>query len=307
MTAHRPIVSVIVPCFNMGRLLGDALESLRAQTLTAWECIVVDDGSTDGATAVAHQRERDSIARLVEMSHSGPSAARNAGLVHARGDYLHFLDADDLIDPDALRTLVEAATRAKADVVMSGHRETTLAGRLLREANAPTLRPDAFHALLRTNLAPCHAVLVRRDMVERVGGFDPALFGHEDWDLWLRLAGAGARFTTVPATLATYRRHPSSSTVPTSRRMMLATWMRVLDKAESTHPGCPICREQILSSRRLARRRDLAFLLDTLPSLTARQFTSELIQWTVDAVRADPAFLIHASLLLTRKVLGRGG
>ena len=97
-------VSVVVPCFNYGHLLSETLESVRRQSLNDWECIVVDDGSTDNTGEVGHSyASRDRRFSLVRQDNSGLSAARNTGMHAAKGEYVQLLDADDLLEDDKLR------------------------------------------------------------------------------------------------------------------------------------------------------------------------------------------------------------
>ena len=94
-----PLVSIVVTCFNQGRYLADAVESARHQTCDRTELIIVDDGSTDDTAAVAAQV---GVAQLIRQANAGLPAARNAGLYRARGKYITFLDADDLLLPKAI-------------------------------------------------------------------------------------------------------------------------------------------------------------------------------------------------------------
>jgi len=102
MTSN-PLVSIIVPCFNYGQFLSEALESLLAQTYPRWECIIVDDGSTDNTKeAVNFYVQKDSRFRYIYQVHRGVSSARNRALKEAAGTYIQFLDADDMLEKDKL-------------------------------------------------------------------------------------------------------------------------------------------------------------------------------------------------------------
>src|SRR3989442_11796350 len=108
MQKMERLVSVIVPSYNYGRFVGQALESLRAQTYPRWECIVVDDGSTDNTDAIVTAfAENDSRIKYIRQENQGLAAARNAGIVHSAGEYLQFLDADDLLESEKLERHVE--------------------------------------------------------------------------------------------------------------------------------------------------------------------------------------------------------
>ncbi|WNQ12686.1 glycosyltransferase family 2 protein [Paenibacillus aurantius] len=122
-------VSVIVPVYNGEGYLLPCLQSLAAQTLKEWEVIVVNDGSSDGSGAVAERfSESDSRFRVIHQENQGVSAARNAGIRQARGDYLGFVDADDTVEPDFLETLYREALKDRCDIVVSTF-ESELEGR----------------------------------------------------------------------------------------------------------------------------------------------------------------------------------
>ena len=116
-----PCISFIVPVYNMERLLPRALRSLRAQTLTDFEAILINDGSKDGSAALCAQAvAEDARFRFIDQPNGGVAAARNAGLDAARGEYIFFLDPDDWVEPDSAEVLYHAARNADADCVEFG-------------------------------------------------------------------------------------------------------------------------------------------------------------------------------------------
>src|ERR1051326_5639298 len=114
-----PLVSIIIPCFNAARWLPATLQSALAQTWPNLEVIVVDDGSTDHSAAIARRYEGDRVRGVVQPN-AGAAAARNTGLRHARGEFIQFLDADDLLAPEKIAKQMEALLRAPAGAVASG-------------------------------------------------------------------------------------------------------------------------------------------------------------------------------------------
>ncbi|MCA1816150.1 MAG: glycosyltransferase family 2 protein, partial [Acidobacteria bacterium] len=120
----RPLVGVVIPAYNFAHLVAETLDSLRAQTYENWECVVVDDGSTDAtAETVARYMEREPRVRYVRQENQRQAAARNTGLRHSAGDYFQFLDADDLIEPGKFARQIEFLERhADVDIVYSGVR-----------------------------------------------------------------------------------------------------------------------------------------------------------------------------------------
>ncbi|MDA8145809.1 MAG: glycosyltransferase family A protein [Thermaerobacter sp.] len=183
------LVSVVIPAYNAAATLPAALESLVAQTFADWEAWVVDDGSTD-ATAQVAKAFSDSRVLFLRQANAGPSAARNRGLAAARGEWVAFLDADDTFEPDKLtRQLAAAAIHPEAvAITCDWHRPgvavppapAELPWRRWREADLWSL-----------NRFQTSTVLARRQVLTRLGGFDPAVDGAEDWELWIRLAGQG--------------------------------------------------------------------------------------------------------------------
>ena len=143
----RMMVSVIVPAYNAASHLPTAIASVRAQTMPDWEMIIVNDGSIDDTVAILDAQDDPRI-RVIHQPNAGASAARNAGLGHARGTYITFLDADDLLPPDALN-LRAAFLDAQPDVdIVNGGVRVTSQGRLLRH-----YFPDLEQGLLLDRLA----------------------------------------------------------------------------------------------------------------------------------------------------------
>jgi glycosyltransferase involved in cell wall biosynthesis len=222
----HPVVSVIVPAHNYGHFIGSALDSLAAQTFENWECVVVDDGSTDNTSEVVQAyAHKDARVRYLHQENSRQAAARNNGVRNSAGKYFQFLDADDLIEPRKLERQVEYLERhPDVDIVygdtrffcsdnpsellysMWGENKPWQPG--ISGCGAEVLLP-----LVRLNTIPINSALTRRSILERVGPFDEELPPVEDWDFWLRCAEAGAcfRFSDMEETRALVRSHPSSS------------------------------------------------------------------------------------------------
>jgi len=227
-----PRVSVVIPAFNYAEYLGDALDSVLAQTMDDWECIVVDDGSTDDTPAVARAyASRDSRIRFLQQQGRGPAGARNAGVRESTGTYLQFLDADDRLAPGKLefhaRFLDE---NPSVDIAygFSTYFRTTAPDEVLYSLHGHLSRPltakvnDAAEALKQLelfNIMPVLSALLRRTVWERVSGFNEAVRGTEDWDFWLRAAIAGCTFRFVDADGArpSIRIHGASASQDNSR------------------------------------------------------------------------------------------
>lgn len=228
-------VSVIIPAHNAADTIVETLSSLSAQTFDAWEAIVVDDGSSDAtAERVTSFAGRDGRFRLLHQPQSGVSAARNAGVRAARFEWLLFLDADDWILPEYLERMAHVLTADHTlDAVYCGWVRVASNGVLVNESNW-TETGDLFAAFGRTCAFAIHACVIRRSLVEAIGGFDSTLQVAEDWDLWQRIARMGARFGRVNASLALYRMRPGSSSVDGQR--LLPDGLLVLKRGHSADP-----------------------------------------------------------------------
>lgn len=217
-----PRVSVIVPSFNRARYLGDAIDSVRAQTVDDWECIIVDDGSTDGADRVARKLARSDARVTVHCQHNrGPSAARNVALARASGDWVQFLDADDLLDPTKLERQLSAVEGSEVCVAQCDYRDRFDDPSVdpSREWHvSPRLSPgrELVDLVVRwaTDIAPpIHSFLVRRERLAREKIlFNESLRAFEDWDFWVRLFSTDPGLAWVPEVLVTYRRHSENAT-----------------------------------------------------------------------------------------------
>lgn len=227
---------MIIPARNAAGTLGESLASLRAQSFPAWEAIVVDDGSTDRTAELARELAAvDPRIRVVSGPGRGPGAARNAGIALARADWLLFLDADDLLEPAYLARMTQAMAGGDWDGALCGWSWMTPDGRR-GPARAPE-EGDLFPQMARYCAFAIHSCVVRRALVEEVGGFDPSLVTCEDWDLWQRLARAGARFARTSEALALYRLRPGSASH--DPRRLLEDGLRVIARGHAPDPRVP--------------------------------------------------------------------
>lgn len=208
----EPVVSVVIPAYNMEGFIGQAIDSVLGQTYQQFEVIVVDDGSSDGTVRSAAQIA-DPRVRIITHTHQrGPSAARNTGIVRAGGDYIGFLDADDIWLPEKLEQQVELlSTRHALGFVYCGAHQVDSSLRFLR---TPALGPpwpkagrEAFVRLFSREyfvVAPLSTMVLRRTCLDQVGLFDEAIVQGEELDLLLRLAQSWD-IAFVPEPLVLYR------------------------------------------------------------------------------------------------------
>jgi peptidoglycan/xylan/chitin deacetylase (PgdA/CDA1 family)/2-polyprenyl-3-methyl-5-hydroxy-6-metoxy-1,4-benzoquinol methylase len=201
---------VIIPAYNAADTIEKAIRSLAGQGRVAWEAIVVDDGSTDATAEIVRRRmRRNPRLRLVSQHQSGVSAARNAGVAVARGEWLCFLDADDWLAPRAFDRLLALARADPDAAVLVGGATRVGEGGEVWDYDSRDLS-DPFAVLSTHCSIAIHSALVRRAAVRELGGFDESLRSSEDWDLWQRLARAGRRFAQTRARVAFYRARPGS-------------------------------------------------------------------------------------------------
>jgi glycosyltransferase involved in cell wall biosynthesis len=204
-----PLVSVVIPAFNARHWISNAIDSVLTQTHQPVETIVVDDGSTDDTAAFVTSRYADIL--LIRQPNRGLSAARNAGLAAARGEFVQFLDADDVLLPAKLeRQLALLQPRPELAGVYCDFEYLECDGRRAGSGFAEVPAGGVLRSLLRRNFIVAHAPLLRTEVVRAHGGFDEGLSACEDYDLWLRLAAAGREFHGTDDVLVLYRRTPGS-------------------------------------------------------------------------------------------------
>lgn len=192
------LVSVVIPAYNAQAFIGECIASVQAQRVDAeLEVVVVDDGSTDGTAAIVQQLPG---VRLVSQPNRGPAAARNAGIAATRGHLVAFLDADDLWPEDSLAARLDVLQRHPDAAMVFGDcrqfdaqapRQRTLfeeVGWGRRAWGDSGLVPDAYSRLIDDNFVTTGTVIVRRQVLDAVGGFAEDLRLVEDLELWLRIA-----------------------------------------------------------------------------------------------------------------------
>lgn len=202
--AKRPRLSVIIPCYDDGDYLIDAVASVERNAPADTELIVVDDGSTQPRTRQVFAALRKAGRRVIEGPHSGLSAARNVGIEASAGDYFLPLDADNRLLPGFAAEAVALLDADPAAGVVYGDRHEF--GARTRDVSVPELD---LPAMLWSNYIDACAV-VRRAVWSDVGGYDIAFNEWEDWDFWLGAAGRGWRFLHLPKTTFEYRIRPDS-------------------------------------------------------------------------------------------------
>lgn len=203
-----PLISVVIPCYNQGRFLREALDSVRAATTRFVEVIVVDDGSTDDTGRVAASTPGTICVR---QANAGLAAARNRGLEEARGEYVAFLDADDRFAPGGL-DVGAAALDAHPECAFVFGRCVMMSadGELMPTPEQPRILSDHYRELLRHNTIWMPAMaLFRTAAVVRAGGFDPTVNASADYRLYLRITRESDTYDHARV-VAHYRQHGGS-------------------------------------------------------------------------------------------------
>jgi glycosyltransferase involved in cell wall biosynthesis len=205
-----PIVSVIIPSYNYGFVIAETLASLQKQTLSAWEAIIVDDGSKDNTEAVVQDFVRDD-SRIIylKQANAGLPAARNTGMRAARGKYIQFLDADDLLGSQKLQLHISylesnpQESIAFSDARYFIHDEPekilySIDGKQQEPLVYKTLTAEqAIKELFKYNIVVSNSPVFRKKLIDEVGLCDERMTSLEDWDYWFRMALCGHSFCYV--------------------------------------------------------------------------------------------------------------
>ena len=276
---QQPLVSIILPTFGRLKYLRPAVNSVYHQSLQEWELVVADDGSDEETRAYLRMLEDDRRVKLVWLAHTGiPAVVRNAALREARGEYIAFLDSDDLWAARKLERQVEAL-RARVDCRWSytAFLQVDASGNPLpEEAERPWIphEGDIFEQVV-TGRAQIRTptVLATRQLLSEAGGFDETLLSAEDYDLWLRLA-LHSEVAIVNEPLVYVRRHEESHTRDwqsafVGRDRLLSRHQQLVDSAR----GSLLREERVNNALKLAathaqlgaRGRVLRALWDSLP------------------------------------------
>lgn len=186
---YMPKVSVIIPCYNYANFLMVAIESVIVQTFTDWECIILDDGSTDNTQEIAQRYvNKDSRIRYIYQKNRGLASARNTGITNSQGEYIAFLDADDIWGPRKLSKQIFSMENNSSDLIhcKAGFIDedgNEIPGHWSSKSNV------SYSELLHSNLiaGSGSGVLVKKECFKRVGYFDESLPSLEDLNMWIRI------------------------------------------------------------------------------------------------------------------------
>ncbi len=223
---NTPLVSVIIPCFNAAHFIRDAIQSALTQTHPAVEILVVDDGSTDNSLEIV--RSFGPRVRCDSVTHAGATAARNRGLRAAAGEWIQFLDADDLLMPEKIERQLQARTDEDRIVFCDYEAVSALTGATIPMPMPPFTGGDPIPFILQRQLSTAAPLHPKKQLLN-VGGFDESLPCAQEYDLHLRLACNGAHFVHLPVTLSRVRKRTGS--LSSDYVKILAQYPRILQRA----------------------------------------------------------------------------
>ncbi len=281
--AKRPLISVVMPCYNAAPYVEEAVESVMGQTYGNVEVIVVDDGSSDESASVVQRLAARYPGRiqLLHTSRMGPFPARNTGLKYCKGAFIAFLDADDWWLPETLEKLHRALMDDAVDLVYCGWQN--VGEGIQSEPYVPPEyeKEDAVATFIRTCPWPIHAALMPKSLVDRLGGFSERRFSAMDYDFWLRALALTRRIKRVPEVLAFYRWHDKG-------QVSAVKWRQVLDALTAQ-------KDFIAANPALVRHLPAARLHDLTEGQVLRQAYRAF--WKRDLVSAQKLFRHAASRL----------
>lgn len=211
-----PLISVIIPCFNYGRFLHEAINSVINQTYKNWEIIIVDDGSTDEFTlSLLNELNYERFIRVLFIENGGPSKARNIGIKEAHGEIILPLDADDKIHPDYMSSAVELF-KDKSDLGIVYCRANFF-GKKSGEWKLPKYK---FPDILLGNCIFVTSFFYKKDWIS-VGGFDETYLDEwEDYDFWLKIIALGRNVYQIDKVLFYYRKGHESRAVKKEKELL---------------------------------------------------------------------------------------
>ncbi|AFY80532.1 glycosyltransferase family 2 protein [Oscillatoria acuminata] len=294
-----PTISVIIPAYNAEKFIKETINSVLNQTFRDFELIVINDGSTDGTLEVVSTFS-DSRIQVFSYPNSGPQKSRNRGIDHAKGEYLSFLDADDLWTPDKLERQLQALhDNPDAAVAYSWTDFINGSGERLPGGQHFKFTNDVYERLLLGDFIGSGSnPLIRKDALLNVGPFDESLVGGQDWEMWLRLA-AQYQFVVVPSTLVFYRQSGKSWSSNLKRQEQ--GYQQVIEKSLANAP------EKIKKLRKKIMGNRYKFsTFDALRYSRNRQDTLLAARFLWVALKNQPIFLTNKMiwLVLLKIILG---
>lgn len=199
-----PLFSILIPCYNGAKTLVETLDSVCAQTYRDFEVVAVNDGSTDSSLEILQSFSEELPLQIISQENAGLGAARNTGILNSTGEYVAFLDADDIWLRSKLQRVRELITTSEPDLICH-YEDMQIGGRSLGILRHGPYT-NYYDLLFKGNCLSPSAVCVRRELLLDVGLFsvEKEVHGCEDWDLWLKISKTGANIQYIEEVLGVY-------------------------------------------------------------------------------------------------------
>jgi glycosyltransferase involved in cell wall biosynthesis len=304
-----PQISVIIPVYNSEKTIRQTIDSVLKQTFTDFELIAINDGSQDSSLEIISAIQ-DSRLKVFSYPNAGVSISRNRGIAQASGEFIVFLDSDDLWTADKLETQLNALREnSQAAVAYSWTDYIDEYGKFLYPGSHITLNGNVYeHILVHNFVENGSNALIRREALSEVGGFDESLFGPEDWDLLIRLAGR-YHFVAVPSPQVLYRM--SGNSISASVLRQEEGCLKVIEKAFERVPESlrHLKQYSIANLYKYLTFRVLVGSLDRRKALTAGRYFWQMVRNNPALLQQHPKLMsivlikIMAGILLPTQLL----
>jgi len=283
-----PKISVVIPAYNAELTIRETIESVQKQTFSDFELIIINDGSTDGTLEVI-ESINDSRLKIFSYQNGGLSVARNRGVVHATGEFIAFLDADDLWTPDKLELqLVALEQYPEAGLAYSWTYFMNEKENCLFPGSRSCYEGNVYkHLLIHNFIANGSNPLIRREVIESVGGFDPELSHFADWDYWLRIAHNWS-FVLIPKYQIYYRQ--SSRTMSSRVDGIIEAGYSLIENAFLSAP------KELQSLKKIAHSKLLLYCADLY-----LQHSADISGIKRGGENLSTAIRLHPQSLLTKE------
>jgi glycosyltransferase involved in cell wall biosynthesis len=292
-----PTVSVVMAAKNYAQFLPAAVDSVLAQTMPSWELIIVDDGSTDATPAAVLPYLVDSRIRCVRSDQLGQSRAKNLGAALSRGEFIAYLDADDVWLPTKLEKQL-AILQAKPQVGVCFSRRMLIdeRGQILPNRDRPPVRGQVLDKIFLQNFVCFSSVMLRREVFDRVGRFDPEWDLSIDYDLWLRVA-RHFEFDFVDEELVQYRTGHGNLSKKLADRV--ATAMSIMHRAVFRRGLQHQLPERTVAAGHASTCRTLGYVLREAEPLTAARWYAKAFAWNDARWQSFKGLMACLKVLLT--------
>jgi len=286
------MISIVMAAKNYAKFLPQAVESAFAQTHADWELIIIDDGSTDATPEVVKPYLADPRVKYVRSDYLGQSRAKNLGARLSKGEFLAYLDADDAWEPTKLEKQLKLFDRPEVGVVFSGRKLIDEAGKITGTPPANFPRGKVLEAIFTQNFVCFSTVILRREVFDYVGGFDPGIDLAIDYDLWLRVA-KHYEFDYVPEPLVLYRTGHGNLSQKLSDRV--ATALSIMERAVFRRGLANEIPVKVVGEGYASTCQTLGYVMRPSEPLTGLKWYWRAMQWPGNRVAAAKG--IVASLL----------